>query len=238
MTNIINLPSVDEKALGTECLPVIQAWLEKHPAVTVSADDILRATRNDWGGDEDWTRGCECGAEVLARAFGNVEYFLSEKVHCGRAANPDKTIVNGDDWIEANRVGWCFSNLPPCGMIFEFKEMAQAEAFAAEVKRRFGLDGRVFDDAEAAAKSHMYPWEQYPPVAHIDRARDGGLTIDRQTEKAFQKEFKKQFKEYQKFTKGDGFSEEQIKESAESIAVEILIQELAEKKFGGRFVGT
>lgn len=55
------------------------------------------------------------------------------------------------------------------GMIFEFKEMEQAKAFAAVVKATFNLDSRVFDDAEAAAKAHMFPWEQYPPVVHIDR---------------------------------------------------------------------
>jgi hypothetical protein len=60
-------------------------------------------------------------------------------------------------------------NLPPCGMIFEFKEMEQAKAFAAEVKKRFRLDGRVFDDADEAAASHVFPWVQEPPVVHIDR---------------------------------------------------------------------
>ena len=55
------------------------------------------------------------------------------------------------------------------GMIFEFKEMEQAKAFAASVKEQFNLDGRVFDDAEAAARAHAFPWVQYPPVVHIDR---------------------------------------------------------------------
>jgi hypothetical protein len=55
------------------------------------------------------------------------------------------------------------------GIIFEFKEMEQAKAFAAAVKKRFGLDGRVFDDAEAAARAHGFPWAQKPPVVHIDR---------------------------------------------------------------------
>ena len=55
------------------------------------------------------------------------------------------------------------------GMIFEFKEMEQAKAFAASVKDQFHLDGRVFDDAEAAERAHMFPWEQIPPVVHIDR---------------------------------------------------------------------
>jgi hypothetical protein len=46
-------------------------------------------------------------------------------------------------------------------MIFEFKEMAQA--------RQFNVDGRVFDDAEAATRAHEFPWVQSPPVVHIDR---------------------------------------------------------------------
>src|SRR5262245_49873544 len=55
------------------------------------------------------------------------------------------------------------------GMIFEFKELEKTKAFAEAVKSRFNLDGRVFDDAEAAARAHMFPWVQYPPVVHIDR---------------------------------------------------------------------
>jgi hypothetical protein len=58
---------------------------------------------------------------------------------------------------------------PPCGIIIEFKKMAQAEAFAAAVKGCFGLSSRVFDDAEAAARSHAFPWAQNPPVVHVDR---------------------------------------------------------------------
>jgi hypothetical protein len=56
-----------------------------------------------------------------------------------------------------------------CGMIFEFKEMEKAKAFAEAVKSGFDLDGRVFDNAEAAARAHPFPWVQYPPVVHIDR---------------------------------------------------------------------
>ena len=55
------------------------------------------------------------------------------------------------------------------GMIFEFKKLDQAKAFAAAVKKRFGLDGRVFDNVEDAYRAHMNPFEQKPPVAHIDR---------------------------------------------------------------------
>jgi len=55
------------------------------------------------------------------------------------------------------------------GMIFEFKHIVQAEAFVDEVKCRFHLEGRVFDNAEAAYRAHLYPFVQTPPVAHIDR---------------------------------------------------------------------
>jgi len=55
------------------------------------------------------------------------------------------------------------------GMIFEFTDMDQAKGFAVAVKKRFALAGRVFDDAEAAARVHMFPWVQNPPVVHIDR---------------------------------------------------------------------
>jgi hypothetical protein len=43
-------------------------------------------------------------------------------------------------------------------MIFEFNEIEQAEAFAVEVKKSFGIDSLVFDDAEAAG--HAFPREQ------------------------------------------------------------------------------
>jgi hypothetical protein len=88
-------------------------------------------------------------------------------------------------------------------MIFEFREMEQAKAFTASVKRQFNLDGRVFDDADAAARAHEFPWVQFPPVVHIARpwwspswrsfpkvryrelkwARDEANNIERQVEK-------------------------------------------------------
>jgi hypothetical protein len=54
-------------------------------------------------------------------------------------------------------------------LIFMFGEMDRAKAFVAEVKKRFGLDGQVFDDAEEAHRHDPFPWVQEPPVAHIDR---------------------------------------------------------------------
>jgi hypothetical protein len=98
------------------------------------------------------------------------------------------------------------------GMIFEFKEMEQAKAFAAVVKSRFHLDGRVFDDAKAAARAHMSPWEQYPPVVHIDRP---WWKLDRRTmtKEAFDKAWKKAFR------------------------IERQIEKLV-SQFGGEWVGT
>ncbi len=46
-----------------------------------------------------------------------------------------------------------------CGVIFGFEKMDQAEAFAAAVKERFNLEGRVFDGAVGAARYHMSPWQ-------------------------------------------------------------------------------
>jgi hypothetical protein len=68
-------------------------------------------------------------------------------------------MTTADDWWENTTNG----------MIFEFKEMEQAKAFAAAVKSLFDLDGRVFDNVEDAYRAHVNPFVQHPPVAHIDR---------------------------------------------------------------------
>ena len=57
-------------------------------------------------------------------------------------------------------------------MIFGFTEMDRAEAFVAQVKERFGLDGQTFDDEEESYKHAQYPFELTPPVAHINRTCD------------------------------------------------------------------
>jgi hypothetical protein len=79
------------------------------------------------------------------------------------------------------------------GMIFEFKDMDQAKAFAAAVKKRFHLEGRAFDDALAAGRAHVYPFAQNPPVVHIDRP---WWFVDREkmSKKAFDKAWDKAFK--------------------------------------------
>jgi hypothetical protein len=70
---------------------------------------------------------------------------------------PEKTPLP-DEW--ANKTN---------GIIFKFKDMEQAKAFATEVWQQYKLPGRVFDNAEDAERAHMFPWVQEPPVAHIDR---------------------------------------------------------------------
>ena len=82
---------------------------------------------------------------------------------------PDIEIFRGGQTVDAAKQSYGWDNPPPCGMIFEFNVMKDAENFAAAVKQKFGLDCRVFDDAEAAARSHMFPWVQEPPVVHVDR---------------------------------------------------------------------
>jgi hypothetical protein len=55
-------------------------------------------------------------------------------------------------------------------LIFDtFPAVEHARAFQAEVKKRFGLDGQVFEDAAAAQQHDPFPWEQVPPIVHIDR---------------------------------------------------------------------
>ena len=98
--------------------------------------------------------------------------------------------------------------LPRGGLVFEFKEMERAVAFATAVKSRFNLDCRVFDDAEAAAASHpFFPWVQSPPVVHVDRPFwsydpgspqskwDEGWQLERQIAQLAGKEFDGKFVE-------------------------------------------
>jgi hypothetical protein len=55
------------------------------------------------------------------------------------------------------------------GLIFEFKDLDQARAFAAAAKKKFKMDARVFDDAEEAMSVHHNPFVQTAPVVHVDR---------------------------------------------------------------------
>ena len=55
-------------------------------------------------------------------------------------------------------------------MIFDgFPTMADAEAFVAHVKDRYGLDGQTFDSVDAAMAHDPFPFVLNPPVVHIER---------------------------------------------------------------------
>ena len=70
------------------------------------------------------------------------------------------------------------------GIIFEFKELEQAKAFAAAVKEKWALDCRVFDDVEEAELAHLYPFGQgrrlstligrtgFWTITHLKRSRN------------------------------------------------------------------
>lgn len=58
-------------------------------------------------------------------------------------------------------------------MIFDnFKDTTDAQAFLSRVRLEYGLDGRVYTDAEAAANDDYYPYALTAPVVLIDRADD------------------------------------------------------------------
>jgi hypothetical protein len=119
--------------------------------------------------------------------------------------------------------------IPPCGMIFEFPEMAKAEAFVGEVKKRYGLDGIAFDDIEAAEAHHVFPFRQEPPVAHIERVwADSEAEVE---------ELTKRFGLTPKMLERPPGWPDISLEGRASSAAESLVEELAET-FGGKFVGT
>jgi hypothetical protein len=139
----------------------------------------------------------------------------------------------------------------PGGMIFEFKTMQQAHAFAAAVKRVFDLDSRVFDDVEAAERSHHYPFVQEPPVVHVDRPT-WGIPFQLPKTRAVDRKVDAQLAEMRGWDanwpklrqmmieKGLEESSERNpyqRKDAEQMVAEELISDMAEE-FGGSFVGT
>jgi hypothetical protein len=125
----------------------------------------------------------------------------------------------------------------PCGIIFEFAKLEQAKAFAVAIKQRFGLDVRVFDDAEAAYRSHHYPFVQNPPVAHVNRVwpeTDAELTAVKRRFGLKAREIAAWRKEFLAFPGGD---EQWAQQSAIQCAAEDKVSQLA-LEFGGEWIGT
>jgi hypothetical protein len=70
-------------------------------------------------------------------------------------------------------------------MIFNgFDSMDTARKFVEAVRERFGLDGQTFSSAEAAHEHDRFPWEQEPPIAHIERPDWGWDHLDNGIEAA------------------------------------------------------
>jgi hypothetical protein len=205
----------------------IKRWLAYQPRVKVPVETILDYV---YGG----TLPNVIDDEGVKHSFifhpPKATEFALLWAECWLSSNPDAEINNAEAWAKAVLGGNQFlaqrREKPPeltetekqaereqwehatNGIIFECRDLEQAKAFAAAVKERWGLNSRVFDDAKAAARAHLFPWEQFPPVVHVDRPHWG---------------------------LGRNASQE---EEDKASAVEDQIEKLAEKTFGGKFVGT
>jgi hypothetical protein len=117
-------------------------------------------------------------------------------------------------------------------LIFDsFPNMKQARAFQAEVKKRFGLDGWVFDNADAAQDHEVSPHRQIPPVVHIDNVAPEtiatsvkGLGLTDQDVEMMERELADDHTGRRKAS----FPTSRIAYRAEHLA----------EKFGGRFIGS
>jgi hypothetical protein len=109
----------------------------------------------------------------------------------------------------------------------KFPSMAQARAFQKEVKKRFGLNGRVFSSDEEAYKHDCFPWVLTPPIVHIERVPDieGAKQIA-----AIKRRFNLTDKEVKAC---DHYSAE----VETAVNAEKRVEDLVEQ-FGGRFSGT
>jgi hypothetical protein len=66
-------------------------------------------------------------------------------------------------------------------MIFDkFKSRQRALDFKAQVKRSYGLNGRIFSTSQAAQRCDPFPGRLVPLIVHIDRA---DLEVERQIER-------------------------------------------------------
>jgi hypothetical protein len=58
-------------------------------------------------------------------------------------------------------------------LIFDsFPSQEKAEAFAAAVTQRFGLQWQIFDNPVEAHNHDPFIYEQIPPIVHVDRVGD------------------------------------------------------------------
>ena len=112
--------------------------------------------------------------------------------------------------------------------------MEQAEAFVDEVKERFSLWGRAFDDADEARLHTLFPFVLQPPVVLIER-----VWIETATEvTAVKRRFGLTTRDLNVFRK------KQRQEGWPPFSAASITDILAEEKiealaleFGGKFVG-
>jgi hypothetical protein len=119
-------------------------------------------------------------------------------------------------------------------LIFEFEEMEDAKAFAHAVKKRFGLDGQVFDDADEAGAHSLFPFGLYPPVVLIDRVRPETAAEINAVKLRFglkARDIDACREEFQPFLLDDW------RGCATGYVAELRVEALA-KDFDGKFVGT
>ena len=133
-------------------------------------------------------------------------------------------------------------------LVFDsFSNMEQAHAFKEEVRKRFRLDGQVFDDEDAAFAHDPTPYDQRPLVVHIDRVRDLGLEqLFNHEFKSFEDAVRRHYSAFRAIWDWNAkITDEQVKEVVAEVEPEIImvcalegeVQELV-KQYGGVFVGT
>jgi hypothetical protein len=115
-------------------------------------------------------------------------------------------------------------------LIFDdFPNMQQARKFRAAVKKRYGLKGQVFDNADEASALGGC-WHPIPPVVHVDRVEvdDGPISIAA---------VKRRFGLRDQDMKAKDYHDHCSAEIMTSCAAEQRVIEMA-KEFGGTWLGT
>jgi hypothetical protein len=113
-------------------------------------------------------------------------------------------------------------------MIFDsFPSMQRAIDFAATVEERYGLKTKVFSDPRKSHKYNPVPYDQEPPIVHVERVEigEGFFAIEM---------LKRRF----------GLTDDEVKAGPDHTA-EIMAEVAAQnrvtemgRKFGGVFLGT
>jgi hypothetical protein len=119
-------------------------------------------------------------------------------------------------------------------MIFEFKQMEQANAFIGAVNERFGLGGLgPFNDADEVYRHTLFPYVLHPPVVFIDRVCSDTVA----EASAVKLRFRLTKRDIDRYRKKEVGRHPLNLESVIDILAERKVEKLAEE-FGGEWVGT